>query len=152
MRFKASKESIGDLKEWERKSKNGAEASIWTVDITAERGAEAKRDLPKKISYIINGDGAGHLQFADKPEKAPIIHLNGPFTLALQDWRQKLLVGTNSILQIGVGPQGLGAGTFAFVRYANTIPSDVYPEADISFPVKGGEESIMRKYTLKERC
>jgi len=57
------------------------------------------------------------------------------------------------LLQIGVGPQGVGPGTFAFVLYPNTIPNDVYPVAEINFAAKSpGQKPIKRKYTLKQRC
>jgi hypothetical protein len=153
MQMKASPESLGNDQEWERIKKSGSEPWTWWVRITAERAADDKRDLPKKIGYVINGDGAGMLLFADKPQDAPIIHLNGPFALALQDRKQRLIVGEKMMLQIGVGPQGVGPGTFAFVLYPNTIPTDAYPEAEITFPAKSpGQEAIKRKYTLKERC
>jgi hypothetical protein len=150
--MKASAELVGNDQEWQRVKKSGPEPWTWWVRITAERGADDTRDLPKKIGYVINGDGAGMLLFADRPQDAPIIHLNGPFTIALQDRKQRLIAGDKTMLQIGVGPQGLGPGTFAFVLYPNTIP-DVYPEADITFPARGaGQDPVRRKYTLKQRC
>jgi hypothetical protein len=81
-----------------------------------------------------------------------IIHLNGTFTLALQDRRQKFVAGDKTMFQIGVGPQGLGAGTFAFVLYPDTIPNDAYPEAEVTFPAKPGQTPVTRRYTLKQRC
>jgi hypothetical protein len=151
--MKASPEAVANDREWERIKKSGPEPWMWWVRITAERGADDKRDLPRKVGYVINGDGAGMLLFADKPQEAPIIHLNGPFTLALQDQKQRLICGDKTMLQIGVGPQGVGPGTFAFVLYPNTIPNDTYPEAEITFPAKSpGQEPIKRKYTLKQRC
>jgi hypothetical protein len=151
--MKASPESVANDQEWERIKKSGPEPWTWWVRITAERNADDKRDLPRKIGYVINGDGAGMLLFADKPQQAPIIHLNGPFTLALQDRKQRLIAGDKTMLQIGVGPQGVGPGTFAFVLYPQTIPNDAYPEAEITFPAKAsGQEAIKRKWTLKQRC
>jgi hypothetical protein len=151
--IQASPETVGDDEEWQRIKKSNPERSMWWVRITAERGADDKRDLPKKIGYIINGDGAGMLLFADHPKDAPIIHLNGPFTLALQDRKQHLVAGEKAMLQIGVGPQGVGPGTFAFVLYPDTIPTTVYPEIEVMFPGKSaGIKPIQRKYTLKQRC
>jgi hypothetical protein len=150
--MKASPEFVGNDQEWQRIKKSGPEPWVWWVRITAERGADDKRALPKKIGYVINGDGAGMLVFAAKPQEAPIIHLNGPFTLALQDQKQRFIVGDRTMLQIGVGPQGVGPGSFAFALYPNTIPADAYPEAEITFPAKAGQKPIKRKYTLKERC
>jgi hypothetical protein len=151
--MKASRESVGNDDEWERVKKSGHEPWMWWVRITAERAADDKRDLPKKIGYVINGDGDGMLLFSNKPQDAPIIQLNGPFTLALQDRKQRLIPGQKLMLQIGVGPQGMGPGTFAFVLYPNTIPNDVYPEARITFPSKSlGQPPIKEKFTLKQRC
>jgi hypothetical protein len=151
--IKATPEAVGNDQEWERIKKSGPEPWRWSVRITAERGPDDQRDLPRKVGYVINGDGTGMLLFADTPQEAPIIHLNGPFTFALQDRRQRLIAGDQTTLQIGVGPQGLGTGTFAFVLYPNTIPSDAYPEAEITFaPKTPGQELIKRKYTLKQRC
>jgi hypothetical protein len=57
------------------------------------------------------------------------------------------------MLQIGVGTQGIGPGTFTFVLYPDTIPNTVYPDADITFPAKSsGDKPIQKKYTLKQRC
>jgi hypothetical protein len=93
------------------------------------------------------------LLFADRPQDAPIIHLNGPFTLALQDRKQRFIPGDKTMFQIGVGPQGVGPGTFAFVLYPDTIPNDAYPQAEITFPAKApGQTPIANKYTLKQRC
>jgi hypothetical protein len=150
---KCSREMAGNDQEWERIKKSGPEPWMWWVGITAERSADDKRDLPKRIGYIINGDGAGMLLFADRPQDAPIIHLNGPFTLALQDRKQRFIAGDKTMFQIGVGPQGLGAGTFAFVLYTDTIPNDAYPQAEVTFPAKTpGQSAVRNKYTLKQRC
>src|SRR5262245_11614796 len=97
---KASREAVGNDQEWERIKKSGPEPWMWWVRITAERAADDKRDLPRKIGYIVNGDGAGMLVFADRPQDAPIIHLNGPFTLGLQDRKQRFIAGDRTMLQI----------------------------------------------------
>jgi hypothetical protein len=146
-------EGVGNPDEWDRVKRSNPEPWTWTVGITAERDADDLRPLPKKVGYIINGDGAGMLLFSAKPQDAPIIHLNGPYTLILQDRKQRLIPGEKKMLQIGVGPQGVGPGTFAFVLYKDTIPDTVFPEAEITFPAKSaGEEPIRRKYVLKQRC
>ncbi|HYT94281.1 MAG TPA: hypothetical protein VEL76_36535, partial [Gemmataceae bacterium] len=56
--MKASPEAVGNDQEWQRIKKSGPEPWMWWVRITAERAADDKRDLPKKIAYVINGDGA----------------------------------------------------------------------------------------------
>lgn len=151
--FRATADFAGNADEWKRIKQQGAEPWVWTVRIAAERSAEDKRSLPKRIGYVANGDGLGMLLFADRPADAPIIHFNGPWSLGLQDRKQRMTAGNKSQLQIGVGTQGVGPGTFSFVLYPNTIPADVYPVADITFPAKSeGDKPIRHKYTLKERC
>jgi hypothetical protein len=151
--FRASAAMVGNAKEFDRIKRQGPEPWVWTVGVKAERSADDDRKLPKKIGYIVNGDGLGYLLFADRPQDAPVIHFNGPWTLGLQDVKQRLTAGHKSQLQIGVGTQGVGPGTFTFVLYPNTIPADAYPEAAITFPPKApGQEAIRRKYTLKQRC
>jgi hypothetical protein len=151
--FLVSPESVGNPKEFERIKKGGSEPWTWWVRITAERPASDSRPLPKQIKYVANGDGLGYLLFADKPQDAPVIHFNGPWTLGLQDIKQRLITGRETMLQIGVGTQGIGPGTFTFVLYPETIPNTVYPEADIAFPAKNSDDKpIQKKYTLKQRC
>jgi hypothetical protein len=147
----ATPEWVGD-QEFARLKQKGSEPWVWTLGLSAERPADDARKLPRHIKYIINGDGLGMLVFADRPEDAPIVHLNGPWTLGLQDTKGRFVVGEKSQLQIGVGTQGIGAGTFSFVMYANTIPDDVYPLADITFPAKAGGKPITSHAVLKSRC
>jgi hypothetical protein len=144
---------IEDAREWKRVSAQKGGANMWSIRVKAERSPEDARKLPKKIGYVINGDGKGTLLFADRPQDAPIVPVNGTWTLGLQDWKGKFSPGHKYELQIGVGTFGVGAGTFSFVLYPDTIPNTVYPVADITFPGKEkGSEPIKRKYTLKERC
>ena len=152
MRFTANAEMIGNAKEFERVKKANPEPWIWWVFVTAERSPDDKRPLPKQIKYVINGDGLGYLLFADRPQDAPIIHVNGPWTLGLQDVKQRLTAGNKEMLQIGVGTQGVGPGTFAFVLYPNTIPEKVYPVAEVTFPQGAGQKTITEKFTLTQRC
>jgi hypothetical protein len=153
MHYQATADFVGNAQEMERIKRQEGEPCIWVVSVAAERPAEDKRPLPKRIKYAANGDGLGMLLFADRPTDAPIIHFNGRWTLGLQDLKQRLTAGNKSQLAIGVGTQGIGPGTFSFVLYPDTIPNDAYPVADITFPASSsGEKPIRRKYTLKERC
>ena len=149
----ASAEMVGDAKEFERIKRHGPKPWVWTVRVAAERPADDKRPLPKRIGYVANGDGLGYLLFADRPADAPVIHFNGSWTLGLQDVKQALTAGQKSELQIGVGTQGVGPGTFSFVLYPNTIPADAYPVARITFPPKdASHKPIEARVTLKRRC
>lgn len=153
MQMQVDADFVGNAKEYERLKGSASEASYWIVNLQVERPAGDARPLPRRIATVINGDAAGFLRFSDRPETAPVIHLNAPWTLGLQDIKQKLTVGRNSRLQIGVGTPGVGPGTFAFIQYPKTIPNDVYPRAEITFPANSrGTDPIVKKYTLKSRC
>jgi hypothetical protein len=152
-RSRASIDYIVDPKEMARLKGSDGEAWIWTVRLSAERPADDKRELPRRIGYVVNGDGLGFLAFSERPQDAPIIHFNGPWTLALQDIKQRFTAGYKTELQIGVGTQGVGPGTFTWVLYPDTIPADVYPVAEVTFPSKSPDaKPITEKFTLKERC
>jgi hypothetical protein len=151
--MRATADSVGNAREFERIKRAGAEPWVWTVRVAAERPPGDTRKLPRRIKYVVNGDGQGWLVFAKKPEDAPVIHFNGPWTMDLQDVKQRLTAGHESMLQVGIGTRGVGPGTFTWVEYPNTIPADAYPEAVVTFPPrKSGEKPLTRKYTLKERC
>lgn len=143
----------GSPEEFQRLKGAGSEAWVWNVGLSVERPANDRRNLPKRINYVVNGDSTGWMQFADRPENAPVIHFNAPWTMAVQDKKQKLTVGRASRIQIGVGTPGVGPGTFAFVLYPKTIPNDVFPQAEIAFPPNSlASGSLVEKYTLKSRC
>jgi hypothetical protein len=124
----------------------------WWINIEAERPANDDRPLPKKIGYVANGDGRGYLLFGEHPQKAPIVHFNGPWTLGLQDFKQEFRPGFAKDLQIGVGTPGIGPGTFAFVKYPNTIPTDAYPVAEVTFPPPPDKKPRRIEVVLKRRC
>ncbi len=151
-RLAASEGYIGDTKEWARVKAANAKPYIWTVGVTAERAAMPGDGLPKAVTYIANGDGLGFLVFGDRPQTAPVVHFNGPWTLGLQDIKQQIVMGKPRMLQIGVGTQGIGPGTFSFVLYPGLIPNDAYPVADITFPPKSGGSPVQAKVVLKSRC
>jgi len=144
---------VTDGKEFARlKGKRDLAVNTW-IGVRAERPADDDRPLPKHIQYIINGDGTGYLAFADRPQYAPMAHLNGPWGFGLQDIKQHLAAGGQTMLQLGVGTPGVGPGTFAFVQYPETIPSDAYPVGKFTFPAAdGGGPPLKQTVTFKKRC
>jgi hypothetical protein len=151
--IRVTPEIAGSPQELERTKGTDGEAWHWTVNVSAERPADDQRALPRHIKYVVNGDGLGFLVFAGRPQDAPVIHFNGPWTLGLQDFRDRFTAGHESELQIGVGTQGIGPGTFSFVLYPDTIPPEAHPVAEITFPPKSPDgKPITGKFTLTDRC
>ncbi len=151
--YRVSAEQVGNDKEFQRISAQGSDPWTWWIRIDAERTAGTDDALPKRVMYVANGDGLGYLVFSDRLEDAPIVHFNGPWTLGLQDIKQHLEVGEKTMLQIGVGTPGVGAGTFSFVLYPGLIPNDAYPVAEVTYPSNGTEKTEgSTRFTLKKRC
>ena len=70
------------------------------------------------------GYHSNDLQFADRPQDAPIIHFGGPLTLALTDHpfhQPKFSPGKVGRLEVFIGSPGLGKSTFAMFK-ANELP------------------------------
>jgi hypothetical protein len=97
-------------------------------------------------------DANGMLQFADRPQDAPIIHFGGPLVVTLFA-PQRLTAGRAKDLVLGVGTPGIGPGTTAWVGYEGLIPEKPHPAVDIVYPPKEpGGSPVRERYELKERC
>ncbi|OAI54443.1 hypothetical protein AYO44_14975 [Planctomycetaceae bacterium SCGC AG-212-F19] len=85
------------------------------------------------------------LVFSDRPQTAPIVHLNAPFTFVLANAPQKWAPGENAEFVVLFGTPGLGKGTFAYpIRSSN-----LRPRAEIQFPAKiTGDPPVMVKVRL----
>lgn len=104
--------------------------------------------------HVIQMAGAnnGALQFADRPEKAPILHFAGPLTVVVFG-QQTFRVNREMELYLGLGTPGRGKGTFVYTCYEGVVPLDAYPRAEIAFPAqKPGGSPVKVTYELKGRC
>lgn len=97
-------------------------------------------------------DTKGLLQFADRPQDAPIIHFGGPWTISLHQQTTLWLDRTNNLALI-IGTPGLGAGSFAYVSYEGVVPDKLAPQIEITFPPrKPGGPPVIARYKLEQRC
>lgn len=97
-------------------------------------------------------DTQGFLAFADKPNNAPIVHFGGRWQMQ-SERRNRLMVGNETDLVLSIGTPGLGAGTTASLYYAGTVPENVHPRIEITYPpAHPGEPPLKRLFELKERC
>jgi hypothetical protein len=97
-------------------------------------------------------DGSGVLQFADRPQDAPIIHFGGPLQVTLFG-SHRLTAGRSTDLFLGVGTPGVGPGTTAWVEYQGFIPEKAHPTVEVVYPSKEpGGSPVRERYALKERC
>jgi hypothetical protein len=156
------------------------------ADLTLDVDTYLQTYRPCSLSLKVNGSqlqsaGGPLLRFADRPQDAPIIHLNGPLSIRLQmengllfvpisydadgpqrrRWyeehppkyeERKLVRGEGSSLFAQLGTPGLGRGTFVAVA-AGAVPEDVHAVAEIAFPTKDSKKPpIITRVVLKQRC
>jgi hypothetical protein len=97
-------------------------------------------------------DVNGVLQFADRPQDAPVVHFGGPWQVTLFG-QHRLIRGRETDVVLGVGTPGVGPGTTAYIDYDGVIPTNVYPTLDVEYPPKKpGDPPIREHYELKKRC
>jgi hypothetical protein len=92
------------------------------------------------------------LQFADKPQDAPIVHFGGPWEITLFG-QQRLTIGRETEMVLGVGTPGIGPGATAWIDYDGVIPPNAFPTLQIIYPPKlPGESAVVQHFELKRRC
>jgi hypothetical protein len=113
-----------------------------------------------KRMFMAGLDSGGVLQFAAKPQDAPIIHFGGKLRMGLnaklsESQKAELIRSAKGEeLYAWVGTPGLGKGTFAAIMHqVGGIPAKVHPIAEIEFPNKKADgPPIKAKIILKHRC
>jgi hypothetical protein len=88
------------------------------------------------------------IEFADRPQDAPVVHMDGPMTLKPMDNNQVLIRGTSCPFPVIAGTPGLGKGTFTdFLLFRPGDPTGV---AEIVFPHRDADSKpIVVKVELK---
>jgi hypothetical protein len=88
------------------------------------------------------------LLFADRPSEAPILHIDGPLSIRLEEPGQVFVRGEKpSALPVMIGTPGLGTDTFAALVFESKAPAAL---ATIAFPNrKAGGKPIVALVPLK---
>jgi hypothetical protein len=119
------------------------------VEMPGRKGGGADGRVEQCAGFL---DSRGLLQFAGKPQDAPIIHFDGPLQITFCG-QERLTAGRETDLVLGVGTPGLGAGTTAFIAYEGILPDAAHPVVEIAYPpAKSGAAPVKERYELKERC
>ncbi len=97
-------------------------------------------------------DREGTLEFALKPEAAPVVHFNGPLQMNLTSNTPLTRNAKGSRLNGCIGTPGIGPGTFAVVPY-DEVPEDAHPQVKIHFRHSQKQtSSIQQEIALEHRC
>jgi hypothetical protein len=119
------------------------------VDAPEWKGKGSGGRIRQVVSFL---DAGGFLTFADKLREAPIIHFGGPWQMQCRP-QNRLMAGREADLMFSLGTPGLGVGTTAHLYYEETVPPNVHPRVEITYPpAKAGEPPLKRLYELKDRC
>ncbi|MBY0228334.1 MAG: hypothetical protein K2W96_03545 [Gemmataceae bacterium] len=94
-------------------------------------------------------DREGKLAFGSVAKEVPVIHFDGPLTMAL--WRNQRPLRTEGYDDLGavVGSRGEGPGTTA-VFTCDAYPPKAWPVAGIEFPAKDGGKPILARVRLAD--
>jgi hypothetical protein len=131
------------------------EYMVYSLRITLEirpRPGDPIR-IAGRVDQYAGIDGAGFLQFADRPQDAPIVHFRGPLQMGLYSPQRLVLGPEPEDLKALVGMVGLGKGTFASIPFGGLIAEEAKPVAEVEFsPAVPGSASPLARYTLPHRC
>jgi hypothetical protein len=107
-----------------------------------------------RVSYMISlFDTRGVFQLARKPADAPIIHLDGPLEVTFYANKPTWTGGRPQDTILCVGTPGHGPGTFAMLKYEDTIPPGKNPTIEATYvPKDPAGKPVKELYELKERC
>ncbi len=134
---------------------SGAKAAFSNVDLSRygkDRRLVIGADIGGKYRQQTVCDlGDGRLQFAARPQDAPVVHFGGSLTMCLSR-PVEFIPGKEEEVYLKVGTRGLGKGTFAAIPH-DAVPKGLKAVVEIEFPAEGhGGKPIRRRYELPRRC
>jgi hypothetical protein len=105
-----------------------------------------------RVLHLAGADVNGMLQFADRPQDAPVVHFGGPWQVTCSN-RHRLTAGRETDVVLRVGTPGNGPGATSFIGYDGVIPEKVYPTLEIVYPPKRpGDDPVRQRYEIRDRC
>ncbi len=119
------------------------------VEMPGRKGAATGGRVQQR-SFLV--DSSGVLQFAERPQDAPILHFGGSWQVTLFG-KQQLTIDRETDVVLGVGSPGVGPGSFTWIDYENVVPTDKFPTLDVVYaPKRPGDSPLREHYELKHRC
>jgi hypothetical protein len=164
---------MGDLAIYQKLMAANPEAMTYhvLVDVPISLALKDVKGRPvTRLMHIVHADPNGFLQFADRPEDAPVIHFGGPWKIwPVED--QRFVLGRDEEFTTRIGTPGYGPGTLAIIQYhtlerdghggyrlengklaiADFVPMKSHPILQVQFPTKGGGTTAAH-YVLEHRC
>ena len=135
--------------------KKDPQALVYNLRVQVEMAElpRGKIAFSGRVGQYAGEDAQGYLQFAARPQDAPVIHFGGPWEMALLVRQTLPCGGEPGDLQTMVGTRGRGPGSFASVSYLGLISDEAHPVAEVQFPNReAGKEPVKTRVVLKHRC
>jgi hypothetical protein len=155
-------QSLGDGELTDRAAAYGAiDERGMTHEIRELRQANAGQpDEPVSFLIMLRIGGRytqrAEIEFADRPERAPVYHFDGPLQMIAYPDVQQLAQGQSpGVAVASIGTPGLGNGPAPpmVMIYSREFPKDVHPVVEIVFPpAQAGAASPNLKVELDDRC
>jgi hypothetical protein len=124
----------------------------WLSLETAMPGFRGNAPDGRVSQVAISFDQPKLLQFADRPEEAPVLHFRGPWSIG-RGGQRRISLGRDNDVALRLTTPGLGDGTSVYTSYEELVPDAVHPVLDVTFPASSpGAEPVSVRYTLTERC
>jgi hypothetical protein len=153
---------------------------LWVRGPLEERTMSVALDLTSKHGQSAGVDANGFLRFADRPERAPIVHFHGPLTMGLipptertesatrvQKGNRTEIIrnttvrtilptfvrgGKDDDLRVAVGSAGQGKGTFAAIHHTD-LANGLHPVAELEFANRVPVKGAIKiTLALRHRC
>ncbi len=119
------------------------------VEMPGRKGTAPGGRVQQRSFFL---DSNGVMQFAERPQDAPVLHFGAPWQVTLFG-KHQLTIDRETHVILGVCSPGVGAGTSTWINYENVIPTDKYPTLDVVYSSKHpGEPPLREHYELKRRC
>jgi hypothetical protein len=139
--------AIGGIKEAGARTRH---LQLWMRQ-RADKSMRLIFTLDKQVQQYVGFDSEDPFQMGDRPQRAPIIHLDGPLTARLYDAPPTFVAGQAVELDLAIGTPGLGKGAFAAIQCCTVLSCNTAPFAEITFPHRDPKrEPIVTQVTLPE--
>jgi hypothetical protein len=134
--------------------KQNPNATTGRIDLDVECDTLRGGGIGGRVSYLVGPfDLQGVLLLAATPAEAPRVYLDAllqiTFCGSVPTWRGGRVQDT----VLCVGTPGRGPGTFAMLKYENTVPPESHPRLDVTFKSKDAAQAPKKeRFELAERC
>jgi hypothetical protein len=87
-----------------------------------------------KRKQFVGFDEADPFRLAQRPQQAPVVHVEGPLEVRLYGEPPTLIAGQEAELNIAIGTPGVGKGSFCAIQCCTVLDCKVSPVAAVAFP------------------